>query len=148
MVKVAASTGPVLASWPFFQVWSTTTLKRSSSSRSESKSMSYLNISSVSWFNCALPSPSLRAEANSDLPTSPLSTTVRVVISCGTERSRRASPSNSSSTGSSPMPGAASMRIARTLPSLGRLKLSAVPGRSFRNAGLIFGCCMTFSSWL
>ncbi len=147
-VNVAASTGPVLASGPFFQVCSTTTLKRSLASRSESKSMSYLNISSVSWRSCALPRPCLRAEANSESPTVPVSTTVRVVTSCGTARSRKASPLNSSSTGSSPMPGAASMRIARTEPSAGRLKLSAVPGRSLRSAGLIFGCCITVCSWL
>ena len=36
------------------------------------------------WFSCALPVPSARAERNSDLPTVPVSTTVRVVVSCGT----------------------------------------------------------------
>ena len=109
--------------------------------------MSYLNISSVSCSSCELPSPSARADANSDLPTSPVNTTVRVVISTGTACSRNASPLNSSSMGLSPIPGPASSRIARTLPSVGRLKLNTVPGRSLRSVGLIVGCCITRASW-
>jgi len=40
-----------------------------------------------------------------------------------------------------------SMRMARTLPSAGRLKLTSVPGRMRRNIGLILGCAITSCSW-
>ena len=79
-VKVAACTGPVPISSPSRQIWSTTTLKRSLAPTSSLKSMSYLKISSVSVLMLLPDRPCLRAERNSERPTSPLSTTVRVSV--------------------------------------------------------------------
>ena len=85
-----------------------------------------LNISSVSWRSCALPGPAFARGEQRVADGVPVSTTVRVVTSWG-RRVAQGVAIEPSSTGSSPMPGAASMRIARTEPSAGRLKLSAVP---------------------
>ena len=75
-----------------------TALKRSLEPTSELKSMSYLKISSVSVVMLLPLMPSLRAEWNSDLPTSPLITTVRVSVGRSMTFSLTVSPASDSST--------------------------------------------------
>ena len=140
MVKAAARTAPVFSSSPSTHIWSTTTLKRSSASRSESKSMSYLKISSVIWSRCAPLSPSLRAERNSEPPTLPLSTTVRTSTSRLSTVSRTASPVSSSCMR---WPSPRTKRSARSLPLTGRSTDSWVLGVTWPIAAFAPGCAST-----